>query len=595
MNSKRCHDDLHNHVLEDDQRPLRPRHDFQNNSEQLRELINEQLQMLQPDSLNMIERLHEIIDEQHEHLGMSINVEEQIGAGPSNDVSDYDPLAPDMGLSRNFIDRLITDGGRVGDFTIIPRPRFNGLEIRRTLNFREIASDDYAAYNIFLQDILNEIVDFSRLMAGDDGFINVSLQGESLPTDINAVLTPDTNHDFSTFVDQIERAVQSNADVGCDSALQLCVSVVRNRQGGVRRKLSDVAHNMVIQKNKMNLFVPKNISDNRCFSICLAHFLNPHCPDQELFDIAGNIHAELGYGPQDKIAFHDVSKFEAALDLKIVIFHRSCSGKLEVYKNTDETHKNTVHLYLHDGHYDMIKNLKAFLGYSYVCEYCFQGFKDRSLHYCKFTCNVCDTTQCYTHPKKWKQCEDCARYCRSDICYEMHKQPQIVGVRSRCDLVKYCDKCCRQYRVKWTGDKQLTHVCTPSKCPHCSAILLDEEEHSCYIQPLKPCVHDEKYIYYDFETMHENRRHTANYVCAISQDGEEFTAEGVDCAEKLIKHFRRPKFEGFTFIAHNASGFDSYILLEYFTSQGLTPKIILQGCRLVYTGAGHIIRISSKS
>ncbi len=59
--------------------------------------------MLQPDSLNMIERLHEIVDEQHEYLGMSINVDEQIGAGPSNDVSDYDPLAPDMGLSRNFI------------------------------------------------------------------------------------------------------------------------------------------------------------------------------------------------------------------------------------------------------------------------------------------------------------------------------------------------------------------------------------------------------------------------------------------------------------------------------------------------------------
>ncbi len=55
----------------------------------------------------------------------------------------------------------------MGDFTIIPRQRFNGLEIRRTLHFREIAADDYAAFNIFLQDILNEIVDFSRLMAGD--------------------------------------------------------------------------------------------------------------------------------------------------------------------------------------------------------------------------------------------------------------------------------------------------------------------------------------------------------------------------------------------------------------------------------------------
>ncbi len=135
MSGKRCHDDLHNHVLEDDQRPLRPRHDFQNNSEQLRELINQQLQMLEPDSLNMIERLHEIIDEHHEHLGMDINMDEQIGAGPSNDASDYDPMAADMGLSRNFIDRLIADGGRVGDFTIIPRPRFNGLEIRRTFKF----------------------------------------------------------------------------------------------------------------------------------------------------------------------------------------------------------------------------------------------------------------------------------------------------------------------------------------------------------------------------------------------------------------------------------------------------------------------------
>ncbi len=46
-----------------------------------------------------------------------------------------------------------------------------------------------------------------------------------------------------------------------------------------------------------------------------------------------NIHTELGYESQDKIAFHDVFKLEKPLDLKIVIFHRSSSGKLEVYKN----------------------------------------------------------------------------------------------------------------------------------------------------------------------------------------------------------------------------------------------------------------------
>jgi len=60
-----------------------------------------------------------------------------------------------------------------------------------------------------------------------------------------------------------------------------------------------------------------------------------------------------------------------------------------------------------------------------------------------------------------------------------------------------------------------------AKCPHCSDALIDEGHHSCYIQPLKP---GKKYIYFDFEMMHENGKHTANYVCAISQDGEKFIA-----------------------------------------------------------------------
>ncbi len=176
MSSKRCHDDLHGSVSEDEQRLSKPRHDFQNNVDQLHKLINNQLQMLPTDSLNIVERLHEIIDEQHAWLSVSINDGAQIGGGPSNEeASRYDPPAPDMGLGQNFIDRLVSEGGRVGDFTIIPRQRFNGLEIRRTLNFREIATDDYAAHHIFLQDILKEIVDFFWLMGGETGFMSVSL------------------------------------------------------------------------------------------------------------------------------------------------------------------------------------------------------------------------------------------------------------------------------------------------------------------------------------------------------------------------------------------------------------------------------------
>ncbi len=35
-----------------------------------------------------------------------------------------------------------------------------------------------------------------------------------------------------------------NADVGCDSALQLCVSVAWSRQGGGHRKLTDIITHM---------------------------------------------------------------------------------------------------------------------------------------------------------------------------------------------------------------------------------------------------------------------------------------------------------------------------------------------------------------
>ncbi len=92
MSCKRCHVDLHDRIPEDDQRSSRHRHDFQNSMDQLCNLINNQMQMLHSNSVNTAERLHKLVNEQYEWLGMSINDGEQIGMGPSNDDSSgYDP------------------------------------------------------------------------------------------------------------------------------------------------------------------------------------------------------------------------------------------------------------------------------------------------------------------------------------------------------------------------------------------------------------------------------------------------------------------------------------------------------------------------
>lgn len=105
----------------------------------------------------------------------------------------------------------------------------------------------------------------------------------------------------------------------------------------------------------MNLYCPVNVEDNMCFSYCLAHFLNPKSTDQELKKLATDIHRDAGYPPQRQIGFNGISVFEQRLDLKIVVFHRDCSGKLEVCKNSDELHSKTVHLYIHDSHFYLIK------------------------------------------------------------------------------------------------------------------------------------------------------------------------------------------------------------------------------------------------
>ena len=49
----------------------------------------------------------------------------------------------------------------------------------------------------------------------------------------------------------------------------------------------------------------------------------------------------------------------------------------------------------------------------------------------------------------------------------------------------------------------------------------------------------------------------------------------------FVDHYRRPKFRGYTFIAHNASGFDNYLVLEYFVKQGITPTVTMRGSRVI--------------
>ncbi len=270
-------------------------------------------------------------------------------------------------LSRTEIDTLIREGG-------LPRPRFNSVSLRRSMNLREINSTDLASYHTSLHGMLSEIVAFAREIGRDAPVINMTMSAPTLQTPISGVLTPGNDYDVDSLMDQFERVLQSNEQLLSDDAVEIDAAVAMNRQGGGRRrKLTDLAVDQVIQKKKTNLFCPINLSNQLCFSICLARFLNPQLSESELEKLAVTIQNSVGFSIQDRIALSDIASFERALGIKIVVFHRSNAMVLETYKNCDELHSKTVFLYLHDDHYYMIMNLTGFLGSPYVCQFCYKS------------------------------------------------------------------------------------------------------------------------------------------------------------------------------------------------------------------------------
>ncbi|KAL2078838.1 hypothetical protein ACEWY4_024582 [Coilia grayii] len=296
-----------------------------------------------------------------------------------------------------------------------------------------------------------------------------------------------------------------------------------------------------------------------------------------------DMHRRAGFTPQQKIGFSDVAVFERLYDVKIVIFYRSDNGMIIKYQTTETLHDKTAFLYLHDQHYYHVIKPHTFLGNAYFCRFCYESYNNKLTHKCAGCCNVCYGNDCRKRTETSVYCIDCNRYCKSRYCYNTHKQVRQSGPTGRlvapCDVTKYCKKCNRRYYI--AADKK-PHKCQAMQCVHCNAELVPEADHCCFIQPIKAKKLETKYIFFDLETRHENGRHRANFACAMTYSGETFVAEGSDCVVRMLTHFRRAKYTGYTWLAHNAAGFDNIIILEHFCNMGVILRITMMGCRLIF-------------
>lgn len=300
---------------------------------------------------------------------------------------------------------------------------------------------------------------------------------------------------------------------------------------------------------------------------------------------AQQIHAQVGFNPNHKVSLADITKFEQHIGVKILVFHHNCgTKKLDLYQTREQPHPKTIWLYLYEDHYYMIQNKTGFFGSAYMCEYCYKGYTSQAYHKCKYFCNVCLSDECHKQQDiAPTRCPDCQRISRSAFCLNKHKDVTETKHRKRftpCDSTKYCNDCGRLYSVSHRKNA-VGHKCQKGVCGHCGDLLTSDIQHQCFIQPKKPSKPQTKYVFYDFETRSDDNKHEANFVCAIDFENKKWWASGATCVDLFVQKFRQPKYKNYTFIAHNTSGFDNYIMLDYFTKQGITPRLTMRGSRVL--------------
>ena len=262
-----------------------------------------------------------------------------------------------------------------------------------------------------------------------------------------------------------------------------------------------------------------------------------------------------------------------------MLYRSANKNGYSLFQNTKVPHDKTIYLFLQENHYYGVKNLKGVLGTSYVCPYCHAGFNNAKHHKCDFCCNVCLDRDCPNQPRKTVQCKECLRNCRSQYCYDKHKAAIGTDVEhSLCKTRFYCPEC-NTVQDRCKGSTK--HQCRTSLCKDCGAKVKSEIAHECFIEPLKREPSDERFIFYDFESNQQTGYHIANYICCIDFSGNVWTADGDACVAAFFKRFRRKKYKGYTFIAHNARGYDSYLLLNHLVKEGIAPSIIAQGGKIL--------------
>ena len=520
--------------------------------------------------------------------------------------------------------------------------------IAQEISYTAVLKHEYPGE--YLQDIsvqllhlFHAILQEFREVYRDFDFIRVFITHTHMP-DCNIVIEPTYMRymDAGRILREIGKVCRSNAFIRADKGLQINVAAVRNIRGKAFLSMTNPWNELIKKKSIISIQNLDILCLPRAIAVGIA-YENYHAHPKDVMAKRtyetirkngkglNNLQRKTALKYLDKAnlpiregLLSDVTHYEKALKVGISVYS-ALSGNRRIYMG-DTQYPMQINLYHYESkdgkynHFCVITKVNALRSRSYYCVRCDKGFQNQKVHNCISTCNLCNESNCFqiqVHP-----CPNCNAPCRSQQCLDTHLE------KKQCESMLFCPQCRVSLHSNKIKPRNLKHHrCGETFCKNCKVFYLPEEEsHQCYMKGTPSLKQNQRFIFYDFESMQEGESdHIPNLVIAhsICEHCEENTHvtlkskcnycgsrcskcnminnekmfkkppcnscglremifSGPDTVNEFCQWLIHPQHHNTIVIAHNAKAYDNYFIYAYLLRASIIPNIIFNGSKIMY-------------
>ena len=251
---------------------------------------------------------------------------------------------------------------------------------------------------------------------------------------------------------EIERVLQSHEEFGLGDDIHINLIHVKMPSGSGNENRKRCGVNLQTRLSRKRCIVTIKNKDELCAAraIVTAIAKLEGFPNYRSYvegrsvqrTMAWDLHHSAGV-PLTPCGIEEMKLFQTALPGYQLVVVSGDHFNAIIYKGP-ETEK-PIYLYYHNGHYDFITSIPAFLGRAYFCFKCEKGYntEDWRHHPCENKCECCHHTACPNQGEvgSWILCAQCHRMFKGPGCFENHQRVGVKGGKLVCQTYSKCQKC----------------------------------------------------------------------------------------------------------------------------------------------------------